>query len=114
MEVTAESAPAAPDIVAFTYGPLVLAGAFGREGLAPGSDIVVNERKYGSLQRRAVHAADAGRRSGRRSPAAVRAGGIPLEFTILSAEQKPVRLIPYHRIAHERYATYWKIKPAAA
>ena len=47
METAVQHAPAAPDIVAFTYGPLVLAGALGREGLPPGADIIVNERKYG-------------------------------------------------------------------
>ena len=44
----------------------------------------------------------------------IRAEGKPLEFTILSAEQNPVRLIPYHRIAHERYATYWRLNPSIA
>ena len=44
----------------------------------------------------------------------IRACEGPLEFTLVSAEQTPVRLIPYHRIAHERYATYWKIRPAAS
>ena len=111
MEVAAEWAPAAPDIVAFTYGPLVLAGALGREGLAPGSDIVVNERRYGecndipftppTLVGEPQTIAEA-----------IRAGDKPLEFTVVSAGQEPVRLIPYHRIAHERYATYWKLEPA--
>jgi hypothetical protein len=44
---------------------------------------------------------------------AVRPTGKPLEFIIGSAEGEPVRLIPYHRIAHERYATYWKLSPPA-
>jgi DUF1680 family protein len=112
MEATAEWAPAASDIVAFTYGPLVLAGALGREGLAPGSDIIVNERKYGSYNDMPFAPPQlAG------DPATiaqdVRPGAAPLEFTILSAAQTPVRLIPYHRVAHERYATYWKIAPKA-
>ncbi|GLI96868.1 glycoside hydrolase family 127 protein [Sphingobium sp. BS19] len=108
MEVTAESAPAAPSIVAFTYGPLLLAGALGKAGLAPGSDIVVNERKYGdynnapftppTLAGEPQELANALRRQDR-----------PLEFTIVSKDGSPVRLIPYHRIAHERYATYWPI-----
>ncbi len=111
MEVAVERAPAAPDIVAFTYGPLVLAGALGREGLAPGADIVVNERKYGTYNSAPFEApvlagvpeAIAG---------SVRAGDRPLEFTIASADGQPVRMIPYHRIAHERYATYWRLKSA--
>jgi len=112
MEAGVESAPAAPDIVAFTYGPLVLAGTFGREGLAPGSDIVVNERKYGSYNDAPftppMLAGDP-----TTIARTIRTTGKPLEFTIASADQRPIRLIPYHRVAHERYATYWRIAPAA-
>jgi len=108
MEVGVQRAPAAPDIVAFTYGPLVLAGALGREGLSPGADIVVNERKYGQYNDTPFTSPTL---AGDPETIAngVRAGDRPLEFTILSAQQRPVRLIPYHRIAHERYATYWRL-----
>ncbi len=113
MEVAAESAPAAPDIVAFSYGPIVLAGALGRDGLAAGADIVVNERKYG-----AYNAAPFTAPTLAGDPATivkdVRAGDAALTFTILSDERAPVRLIPYFRVAHERYATYWKIAPPVA
>jgi DUF1680 family protein len=113
MAVAADSAPAAPDIFAFTYGPLVLAGALGREGLAPGADIVVNERKYGSYNEGPVAVP---KLSGAPDAIAsrVRAGDKPLEFTVAATDQTPVRLIPYYRVAHERYATYWKTEPGAA
>ncbi len=112
MEPVAEHAPAAPEIVAFTYGPLVLAGALGAQGLAPGADIIVNERKYGEYNDAPVAVpvlagdADVLARS-------IRAGDQPLEFTIAAQDGTPVKLVPYHRIAHERYATYWKLAPAA-
>jgi DUF1680 family protein len=113
MEVATDSAPAAPDIVAFTYGPLVLAGALGREGLASGADIIVNERQIGKYNDSPFTAplllGDPGTIA-----QTIRRGDKPNEFLIASAEQKPVRLIPYYRIAHERYATYWQIKPSAA
>ena len=109
MEPAAEHAPAAPDIVAFTYGPLVLAGALGRQGLAPGADIIVNERKYGEYNDAPVAVPTL---SG--EPDALARGirpvtGKPLEFTLAAQDGAAVRLIPYHRIAHERYATYWKL-----
>jgi DUF1680 family protein len=109
MEAAVQRAPAAPDIVAFTYGPLVLAGALGREGLEPGSDIVVNERKYGTYNDTPF---DTPTLAGAPETIAshLRPGNRPLEFTTLSIEQRPVRLIPYHRIAHERYAIYWPTK----
>ena len=109
MEVGAVIEPAAPEIVAFTFGPLVLAGALGREGLAPGADIVVNERKYGSYNDAPFEvptlSGDA-----RTLAQRIRAGGTSLEFTMPSIEGKPVRLVPYHRIAHERYAIYWQVR----
>ena len=113
MEVATDSAPAAPDIVAFTYGPLVLAAALGREGLASGADIIVNEREIGKYNDSSftppLLRGDPGTIA-----QTIRRGDRPNEFLIASAEQKPVRLIPYYRIAHERYATYWQIKPSAA
>lgn len=113
MHAAIDRAPAAPDIVAFTYGPLVLAGALGRDGLSPGSDIVVNERKYGSYNDTPfIPPALAG--DPETIAGAIRPGERPLEFTIPSADRQPVRLIPYYRIAHERYATYWTLRPAEA
>ncbi|CAN0433409.1 unnamed protein product, partial [Scytosiphon promiscuus] len=108
MAVAAESLPAASDIIAFTYGPLVLAGALGGEGLVPGADIIVNERKYGDYNNTPFTVP---RLVGDRAALArsIQATGKPLEFTIPSAQGTSIRLIPYHRIAHERYATYWDI-----
>lgn len=108
-----ETVAAAPDIAAFTYGPLVLAGAFGRDGLAPGSDIVVNEREYGNYND-APFAVPTLAGDPRTLAQGIRPAGRPLEFTLAAADGTPVRLIPYHRIAHERYATYWQVKPARA
>jgi len=108
MEPGVESAPAAPEIVAFTYGPLVLAGALGREGLAPGADIVVSERKYGEYNNTPFQPPML---SGEPDVLARRISGTgqPLEFAVPAADGRAVRLIPYYRIAHERYATYWKL-----
>lgn len=113
MEAAVASAPAAPDIVAFTYGPIVLAGALGRRGLEPGGDIVVNERKYGEYNGGEV-AVPAIAGDPETLAAQLTPGSAPLEFSMAAEDGTPVRLIPYHRIAHERYATYWKVKPGIA
>lgn len=111
MTVETQRSPAAPDIVAFTYGPLVLAGALGREGLAPGSDIIVNERKYGEYNASPFTpptlAGDP-----EAIARAIRPTTHPLEFQTTAADGKPIRMIPYFRIAHERYATYWPLAMA--
>ncbi|WP_076071559.1 glycoside hydrolase family 127 protein [Sphingomonas montana] len=113
METGVARSPAAPDIVAFTYGPLVLAGALGREGLPDGADRIVNERKYGEYNATPFTPPTL---AGEPETIArtIRPGARPLEFTIAAADATTVRLIPYHRIAHERYATHWKIAPKLA
>ncbi len=108
MEPVAEHAPATPEIVAFTYGPLVLAGALGRQGLAPGADIIVNERKYGEYNNAPV-AVPTLAGDPEALARSIRPAGKPLEFTIAAHDGTSVKLVPYHRIAHERYATYWKL-----
>ncbi|WP_208854796.1 glycoside hydrolase family 127 protein [Caulobacter segnis] len=111
MRTGVETDPASKDIAAFTYGPLVLAGALGTEGLAPGADIVVNERLYGKYNDGPFTPPTL---SGEPASVAarIRPTGKPLEFTVTSAEGGAVRLVPYHRIAHERYATYWRLSGA--
>jgi DUF1680 family protein len=110
MQVETDHAPAAPGIVAFTYGPLVLAGALGKEALSPGADIVVNEREYGKYNN-SPFVAPSLEGDAQVIASRVRHGNSPLEFVIESEAKKPVRLVPYYRIAHERYATYWELKP---
>lgn len=111
MHLKIERAPAAPNIVAFTYGPVVLAGALGSEGLSPGSDIVVNERQYGTYNDTAF-APPTLTGEAESLTQAIEPTARPLEFTLTPTNQQPIRLVPYYRIAHERYATYWKLASA--
>lgn len=108
MHVTATPLPASPNVFALTAGPLVLAAALGSDGIAPGSDIVVNERKIGEYLNTpftAPHLAG--------DPAAIAAsvkpGVSPLRFTVAAADGTTLQLEPYARIAHQRYVTYWKV-----
>jgi len=83
MERRLEPLPNASNRVAVMHGPLVLAGRLGTAGLSPGADIIVNERESGQML------------------------NIPMETPSL-ATSKAMELVPWHRIAHERYALYWK------
>ena len=99
---------AAPGIFAFIYGPLVLAGALGNEGIAPGSDIVVNERNVGRYLDTPFEAPKlAG--SVESLLASMKPGEAVSTFVVPDAQGRPVHLKPYHRIAHERYAVYWQL-----
>ncbi len=106
METTAQALPAADDIVAFKHGPLVLAGAL--DPVPQGSDIVVNERLYGAYNDAPVkvpHLAGEAQDLAK----AIRSRAKPLEFELPAADGSAIRLLPYFRIAHQRYATYWKL-----
>lgn len=107
MTLGAAPLPASPDTFALTYGPLVLAAALGNEGIAPGSDIVVNERKYGDYLNAPFDAAVI------EGTTEAIAGSIqptakPLLFNGADAGGAPINFKPYYQIAHERYATYWQ------
>ena len=110
MTLRAEPLPGNPDVVAFLYGPVVLAGRLGREGLTPGADIIVNERTYGDVLNDQVEVpslvGDAREIVKRIRPSA----GEALTFrTDGIGRPRDVSLIPYYRIAHERYNLYWKV-----
>lgn len=110
MSLRAEPLPGNPDVVAFVYGPVVLAGRLGREGLKPGADIIVNERTYGDVLNEKVEvpvlAGDAREVVARVRPSA----SAPLTFrTDGVGRPRDVTLIPYYRVAHERYNLYWKL-----
>ena len=63
MELRAIPLPGNDRIVAFVYGPIVLAGALGSEGIPPGGDLNVNERLYGAVLNTSIHATDVDGRS---------------------------------------------------
>jgi DUF1680 family protein len=113
MTLRPELLPGTTDVAAFTYGPIVLAGRLGRDGLAAGSQIIVNERQSGSMLNAAVEipvlAGDIAAlvkqiRQDPRDPLAFRTDGI--------GRPHDVDLAPYYRLAHERYNVYWKVVPA--
>jgi DUF1680 family protein len=107
MRLHLQPLPGANDIAAVMLGPLVLAARMGREGMRPGDDIVANQYAYGwvlkseaGLPALALH--------GRALEQAVRPAGAPLRFRTAGPGGE-IELIPFHRIAHQRYSLYWQI-----
>ena len=110
MELRLERLPGAPHLAALMYGPIVLAGRCGTDGLAAGAQQIANERTSGEqlsvameIPRLAVspeHLHLVIRRQGQ--------GG--LNFRVASnSPEREFDLMPYFRIAHERYNLYWQI-----
>jgi DUF1680 family protein len=113
MTLRTEPLPGTPDVVAFIYGPIVLAGLLGTQGVTPAAQIIKNERESGNMLNAPVEvpslvgdAADLVRRV-RPVP------NEPLTFeTVGLGRPRDVRLAPYFHQAHERYTLYWNVGPA--
>ena len=113
MTLWTEPLPGHSDVVAILYGPILLAGRLGRKGLTPGADIIINERTYGDVLNDEVDVptliGDAQEIVKQIKPSA----GSPLTFHAMGIEgighPRDVSLMPYYRIAHERYNLYWKV-----
>ena len=98
MNLQTEPLPGKADVVAMQYGPVVLAGKLGNKGLSPGAGIIVNERTTGDVLKDQVDVP----KLPRNAEAVLKKTG-PLEFQV-----NEVTLVPYFRIAHERYTIYWE------
>jgi uncharacterized protein len=112
MTLRSEPLPGTDDVLAFVYGPIVLAGRLGRAGLAPGNQIIVNERESGTMLNAAIEipvlVGDRAKLSNR-----IRQDSHdPLTFrTSGNARPRDVELAPFYRLAHERYNLYWILVP---
>ncbi len=107
--------PGTNDTVAFMYGPIVLAGKLGQQGMTPGSDTIISERNYGVPLNEPVEvpvlAGDPASMLQKIQPV----GDAPLTFVTTGlGRPHDITFIPYWKIAHERYSIYWKIAAAAA
>ena len=111
MVLRTESLPGAPEFVAFVYGPIVLAGRLGTEGVTPDAQIIVNERTSGNMLNAAIDVPTLVGTSSELVRRTRPVRGAPLSFTT-SGIGRPhdVTLAPFYRLAHERYNLYWKVE----
>lgn len=109
MSLKLDPLPNAPEHVAFVFGPIVLAGRLGTEGLTPGSQLIVNERESGEMLNADVAIPRWTRPLGDLLANTARTPGERLGFTVRGfADDATVELIPWFRLAHERYNLYWR------
>ena len=113
MSLRAEILPNAPDYAALVYGPIVLAGRMGTEGLTPGSQLIVNERESGNMLRADVKVPRWPGTFGELAANTRRTSDSELLFTATGFQGgASVELAPWFRLAHERYNLYWSRTPA--
>ncbi|MHC4706439.1 MAG: glycoside hydrolase family 127 protein, partial [Planctomycetota bacterium] len=101
--------PDDPTLAAIMYGPLVLAGELGTQGMDPKT---VYAKSQGVLRSHNAQpapdfAADADSLDAWIKPVP----GRPLTFrTVNAGRPRDVTLIPYHKLFGQRYAMYWRIQ----
>ena len=103
-----ESLPGEPSLSAVLYGPIVLAGDLGREGLTAPVRYGPSAPPLGKLRTPAVPAfvGDPARMLG----AIARVPGAPLTFRTQGlAQPRDVTLVPFFRAADQRYTVYWRL-----
>jgi DUF1680 family protein len=114
MSLRVEPLPNASEYAALLYGPVVLAGRMGAEGLAPGSQLIVNERESGNMLRADVNIPRWTRPLDQLVANTKRTHPDRLEFRTSGFEGgTSVELVPWFRLTHERYNLYWRAEPAA-
>jgi len=112
MTLGTEPLPGASGTVAFLYGPIVLAGRLGREGLAPGNQIIVNERQSGTMLNAQIAIPELAGDAATLVKRAAQDRHDPLTFRTSATRGQAVELVPFYRLAHERYNLYWKLVQA--
>jgi DUF1680 family protein len=109
MTLRAEPLPNALDHAALMYGPIVLAGRMGREGLVSGAQLIINERESGNMLKADVAIPRWTRPLDQLAAHTSRTHPDRLEFrTTGFAGGASVDLIPWFRLTHERYNLYWR------
>ncbi len=100
-----------PNVAAIAYGPVILAGAMGNEGmtkLAPFAEDQDDLAKNPIPENIKTILNTGGKRISdivKQVP-----GKSPLTFEVKDALQEKVTLLPYYQIHRERYVVYWKLK----
>jgi DUF1680 family protein len=113
MTLRTEALPGAPEYVAFVYGPIVLAGRLGTEGMTSEAQIIVNERASGNMLNAAIEIPTLVGAPSELVRRARAVRGEPLTFeTSGIGRPRDVKLAPFYRLAHERYNLYWKVQQA--
>ena len=104
-----ETLPNAPEYGALMVGPIALAARLGTAGLAPGSQLIVNERQSGQMLDDKVPIPVWSKPLAQLPANLTRTDAHSLTFTAAGFEGgAPVQFVPWFRLTHERYNLYWQ------
>jgi DUF1680 family protein len=101
MGLSRESMPDDPAMQAVFFGPLLLAGRFGLDGLARELVIGPMGPQLRKLARPVIPSLAAGE--------SIQPADRPLTFRATSTRQSALTLIPFNQVSDQRYAVYWNV-----
>jgi DUF1680 family protein len=104
MRLHTESMPDDPNQQAFLYGPVVLAGDLGSEGLTPDLIFGPNAPRF----RQHPIEVPGLRAAGRDPESWIKPDGGPRQFRT-TGQQRDVALVPLNSIFDKRYSVYWQV-----
>lgn len=109
MSLHAHPMPDDPSVQAFMYGPLVLAGKLGTEGLTPAT-LRAEPTKPRTVPNYPLEPvpAPAFKAPSEDLAAWVKPGARPGEFQT-TGPTRDVTLVPFNQLFDERYGVYWKV-----
>jgi uncharacterized protein len=110
MRLHLETLPGDAGNIAFLYGPVVLAGRLGFEGLPPNGQQARDQLDFAKLPVPAAPALPGGPNRALAGTKPVK--GRPLTFELKTTDGRKLFLSPFYQLHHERYAVYWKINDA--
>ena len=99
-----------PKIAAIAYGPLILAGEMGKEGLKESAPYADDQDDLSQLAL-PVNLKTGINAGGKKISELLKPVGekSPLTFQLQDASKEKIQLIPYYQIHGERYVVYWKL-----
>jgi len=99
-----------PNLAAIEYGPIVLAGAMGTEGMNPPAPFAKDQLDYRNVP--VPQDIDTALNVNGRTinDWLIPVDGKPLTFKTVKAASKEITLVPYYTIDKERYVVYWNLK----
>jgi DUF1680 family protein len=99
-----------PDLAAVLYGPIVLAGDMGTEGMKPPMPFAKDQLDYKDvpIPKDIITALNV--KGKKLDDWLIPVKGEPLTFKTVDAASKEVIIIPFYQIDEQRYVIYWNLK----
>ena len=99
-----------PNMEAVLYGPIVLAGDMGTEGMHPPMPFAKDQLDYKNVPVPKDIISSLNISGKNLDDWLIPVNGKPLTFKTVDVAAKPVTMIPYYQIDKQRYVIYWDMK----